>query len=90
MIEILITKEFEDRYARLPKKIQIKAEKQEMLFCRNPFHPSLHTEKLEPREKQVWSFRIDKRGRFVFLFYGAGRVLLVTVGPHDWIYRIQW
>lgn len=60
MKEIFLTEEFEKCYKKLPLTVKIKAEKQERLFCKNPFHPSLHTEKLEPRSKEVWSFRIDK------------------------------
>jgi len=61
MIEVFITEEFEKRYQNLPTPIQKKAEKQEAFFRQNPFYPSLHTEKLEPKGKQVWSFCIDKR-----------------------------
>lgn len=61
MIEIFVTEEFQKRYKELPKSIQKKAEKQEKLFRQNPFHPLLHTEKLEPKNKQVWSFRVNRK-----------------------------
>jgi mRNA-degrading endonuclease RelE of RelBE toxin-antitoxin system len=67
-LEISLTDEFVRRYKLLPKSIQRKAEKQEGLFRQNPFHPSLHTEKLEPKGKQVWSFRIDRSYRVLFRF----------------------
>ena len=68
-----------------------KAEKQENLFCKNPFHPSLHTEKLEPKGRQVWSFRIDKNYRIVFRFLEEkDKVLLLTIGPHSWIYKLKF
>ncbi len=85
---IFVTEEFEKRYNELPLQIQKKAEKQESLFRQNPFYPSLHTEKLSPHEKEVWSFRIDKDYRIAFRFYGPGKVMLLTVGTHDWIYKI--
>ncbi len=91
MIEIFITKEFEERYKDLPKHIQGKAEKQEKMFKRDPFHPSLHTEKLEPKGKQVWSFRIDKKYRIFFRFSDGGKkATFFTVGPHDWIYKLKF
>jgi len=90
MIEVFITEEFERCYQELPKAIQKKAEKQEKLFRQNPFHPSLHTEKLEPRGKQVWSFRIDKRYRVFFHFINGNKVRFLTVGPHDWIYKLKF
>jgi len=52
-VEILLTDEFIKRYQQLPSAIQKKAEKQEQLFRQNPFYPSLPTEKLEPKGKQV-------------------------------------
>ncbi len=88
MLEIVVTEEFEKRYKILPATIQKKAEKQEKLFRQNPFHPSLHTEKLVPRGRQVWSFRIDRKYRIIFRFVEGNKVIFLTVGPHDWIYKI--
>lgn len=85
---VFVTEEFEKRFNELPSHIQKKAEKQESLFRQNPFYPSLNTEKLAPHEKDVWSFRIDQEYRIAFRFYGAGKVILLTVGTHDWIYKI--
>lgn len=90
MWQVIVTQEFEERYRSLPVIIQKKAEKQEKLFCQNPFYPSLQTEKLEPRNKQLWSFRIDKSYRILFRFLDGQKVLFMTVGPHDWIYRIRF
>jgi len=90
MIKILVASEFRKRYQLLPKSIQEKAEKQEKLFCQNSFHPSLHTEKLEPKGKQVWSFRINKKYRIFFRFVNRNKVVFLTVGPHDWIYKLKF
>lgn len=90
MLQIIVTAEFIKRYKLLPAAIRLMAEKQEKLFRVNPFYPSLHTEKLEPKNKQVWSFRIDKRYRIIFRFLDRERVLFLTVGPHSWIYRISF
>lgn len=43
-----------------------KFEKQKLLFEANPFHPSLHTEKLAPKSVGLYSFRVDKRYRIIF------------------------
>lgn len=90
MLEVSLTEEFQRRYRDLPRYIQKKAEKQEKLFRQNSFHPSLHTEKLEPRSKQVWSFRIDRQYRIFFRFINSNRVLYLTVGPHNWIYKLRF
>ena len=90
MIEVSITEEFQKHYQDLSKIVQIKAEKQERIFCQNPFYPSLRTEKLEPKSKQIWSFRIDKKYRIFFRFTSGNNVLFLTVGPHDWIYKFKF
>ena len=89
-MEIIVTEEFKKEYNCLPKQIQQKAEKQERIFKNNPFHPSLHTEKLIPKSKEVWSFRIDKKYRIIFRFLDGNKVIFLTVGPHDWIYKIKF
>ncbi len=89
-MEIILTDEFVRRYELLPLRIRRKAEKQEKLFRENPFHTSLHTEKLEPKGKQVWSFRIDRSYRVLFRFAESQKVIFLTVGPHDWIYKIAF
>jgi mRNA-degrading endonuclease RelE of RelBE toxin-antitoxin system len=88
MLTIQITDEFRHRYAELPAVVKKKALKQERLFRQNPFHPSLHTEKLEPKNKQVWSFRIDKTYRVIFRFVDGTTVVLLTAGHHKWIYTV--
>ncbi len=40
--------------------------KQIEFFETDPFHPSLHTEKLEPKHVGLYSFRIDKQYRAIF------------------------
>ena len=89
MIEIRVTREFEQRYRELPTPIRHRAEKQTELFRENPFYPSLHTEKLRPKEREMWSFRIDRKYRIIFSFLDGSTVLVFTVGPHDWVYRIR-
>ena len=89
-MRVIVASEFEKRYKKLPLSIQKKAEKQEKIFCSNPFHPSLHTEKLEPKNKELWSIRIDKSYRIVFRFIDGNTALFLTVGPHDWIYKLKF
>jgi mRNA-degrading endonuclease RelE of RelBE toxin-antitoxin system len=90
MIEILITEEFEKQYQRLPLPIQKKAEKKEKIFRQNPFYSSLHTEKLEPKSKEVWSFRIDQEYRILFKYLNPNKIIFLTCGHHSWIYRYKF
>ncbi len=87
MIVLVLTEEFERRYSELPTAIQRKAERRTTLFRQNPFHPSLETEKLHPPKKAVWSFRIDDDYRIMFRFIDRDHIVMLTVGPHHWIYR---
>jgi len=47
--------------------LQSKWSKYVILFANNPKHPSLHTELLEPKEEMIFSFRIDKKCRALFI-----------------------
>lgn len=90
MIRILVTAEFEKLFAKLSKVIQRKAERKEKVFRENPFHPSLQTEKLEPKNREVWSFRIDDNYRVIFRFIDGESALFLAIGPHQWIYRFKF
>ncbi|MDP3735312.1 MAG: type II toxin-antitoxin system YoeB family toxin [bacterium] len=87
MLEIRYTPEFKKRYGELPGAVQKKAERRENVFRQNPFHPALRTEKLEPRRKEYWSFRIDRTYRILFRFRDQNTIYFLTCGHHKWIYR---
>lgn len=87
MIEVQYTAEFEKCYQKLPLAVQKKAERREKLFRQNPFHPSLQTEKLKPKEKEYWSFRIDKDYRIIFRFLAGNTIVFLVCGHHNWIYQ---
>ena len=56
-----------------------KFEKQKLLFEANSFHPSLHTEKLEPKSVGLYSFRIDRKYRAIFRIRdGMAEIVHVT------------
>ena len=59
-----------------------KFEKQVNLFQANPFYPSLNTEILEPRSMRVWSFRIDKKYRAIFIFHAKDTVEIIDANDH--------
>lgn len=89
-MRIIVTDEFEKRFNRLPKLIREKAKKQERVFRENPYHPALNVEKLEPKNRVVWSFRVDKSYRIIFRFLDNNVALFLTIGPHDWVYKIKF
>ncbi len=48
--------------------LEKKYQKAKQLFETNPFHHSLNTEILEPKHNKIYSFRIDKKYRAVFIY----------------------
>ena len=59
-----------------------KFEKQRGLFEMNWNYPSLKTELLEPRSLKLYSFRIDRKYRAVFIVIGEGEVEVVDINDH--------
>ena len=59
-----------------------KFEKQKTLFEQNPFHPSLQTELLEPHRMKIWSFRVDRKYRAIFMFRDHETVEILEVNNH--------
>lgn len=87
MIEISTTATFDRLFKKLPRPIQQTAARKTDLFKSNPFHPSLRTEKLHPKQQEVWSFRINQAYRIVFKFIGPNNAEFRYIGHHHSIYN---
>ncbi len=70
----------------LDPRIQLKAAERTELFKENPFNPILRTEKLHPKQYDVWSFRVSIDYRIVFKFIEKDTVEFLFVGHHNRIY----
>ena len=64
------------------RNLEKKFKKQKKLFEENPFHSSLHTELLEPRKMRIWSFRIDRKYRAIFIFRDKTSIEIIDVNLH--------
>ena len=64
------------------RKLLKKFEKQKIIFEQNPFYQGLNTELLEPRAMKLWSFRIDRKYRVIFIFLNSSTVEVVDVNNH--------
>ena len=62
--------------------ISKKWEKAKRLFENNPFHPSLNTELLKPKHRLIYSFRIDKKYRVLFICLPEDKVEVIAVTKH--------
>lgn len=52
------------------------------LFASNPRHPSLHTELLYPKENLIYSFRIDRKYRALFIIRDDRTIEIIKVTAH--------
>ncbi|HUV50269.1 MAG TPA: hypothetical protein VMW78_04540 [Anaerolineae bacterium] len=59
-----------------------KWEKAKKLFENDPSHPSLNTELLEPKHRLIYSFRIDRKYRALFICLPEDKVELIAVTKH--------
>lgn len=80
MIILLLHRELTEylQERRLVKKF----EKQCNLLKSNWKHPSLHTELLEPKQMKIFSFRIDKHYRALFIFRKADTIEIIEINNH--------
>ncbi|MDO8582299.1 MAG: type II toxin-antitoxin system YafQ family toxin [bacterium] len=82
-MEILYSTKFNREYKKLPSDIKDIAEKQEVLFRKNPFDPKLETHKLKGRLREFLSFSIDYKYRIIFEFSKNKKtVYFHSVGDH--------
>lgn len=59
-----------------------KFEKQYNLFLENPHHPSLNLEILEPKERGLHSFRIDRKYRAIFIIDENNQIEIIAITNH--------
>ncbi|PIZ74499.1 type II toxin-antitoxin system mRNA interferase toxin, RelE/StbE family [Candidatus Peregrinibacteria bacterium CG_4_10_14_0_2_um_filter_41_8] len=79
---IYYNSDFERQFVKLPKNIQQKAVKSEVLFRANPFHPSLRLHKLKGKLVGLWSISIDRKYRIIFRPQQNGDMLFISIGLH--------
>lgn len=59
-----------------------KWEKAKKLFESDLSHPSLNTELLEPKHRLIYSFRIDRKHRVLFICLPEDKIEIVAVTKH--------
>ena len=73
-----VTRDFRERFARLPPDVRGRALKQFVLWQRDHGHPSLHFK----RVGRFWSARVDRDYRVLGL-ERDGTIHWFYIGPHD-------
>lgn len=56
--------------------------KQVNIFLSNVHHPSLNLELLEPRDKGIYSFRLDIHFRVLFVFHSSEVAEIIVITNH--------
>ena len=82
-MNIIYTSKFRREYKKLPRKVKLRAEENEILFRKNPFDPCLDTHKLRGRLREFWSFSIGFRFRIIFEFGDKEAIHFHSTGDHD-------
>lgn len=59
-----------------------KFEKQAEIFAENPRHRSLNTERLEPKHLRIYSFRVDRKYRAIFIFITPEEIEIIDINDH--------
>ena len=57
-------------------------QKQKRLFGQNPLHPGLNTEILEPKHLRIYSFRITRMYRAIFIYRGNDAIEIIDINNH--------
>ena len=68
------------KYAQ-KRNILKKLNKQISIFEENPSHPSLNTEILSPKKLRLYSFRIDRKYRAIFI-YRKEEAEIIDINDH--------
>lgn len=63
-------------------QLRKKWDKQKTLVENNWRHPSLNSELLEPKDLHIYSFRIDKKYRDIFVFVDDDTVEVIDLTSH--------
>ena len=77
-------KDIRDDLEKYLKKhnLEKKYSKAKNLFEKDPFYPSLNTELLEPKDRLVYSFRLDKKYRAIFIYVSESTIEIVLFTNH--------
>ncbi len=80
-MEILLTEQFEQAYAKLTNAEKRSVRKRLALLGDNPRHPGLRVKKMEG-SKSIWEARVSNRLRMTFGMSGES-IIMRNVGAHD-------
>ncbi len=62
--------------------LEKKYQKAKRLFEQDPFYPSLNTELLEPKDRLIYSFRLDRKYRAIFIYLDEDIIEIIMFTNH--------
>jgi len=62
--------------------LEKKYKKAKGFFEQDPLHPSLNTELLEPKDRLIYSFRLDRKYRAIFIYVDKDTVEIIVITNH--------
>lgn len=62
-------------------RLENKFFKQLNILIKDFYHPSLHTEMLHPKSRKVYSFRIDRKYRGIFIIVNS-EIEIIDINDH--------
>jgi len=82
------TRKYVDDAKKFPDDTKAKLKEQHYLLEENPFHPSLHSKLLKGKLKGVFSFRIGRDYRGLFIINTRDKIIeLLRIDLRDSIYK---
>ena len=70
-----------DKYLK-KHNLKKKYKKAKGFFEKDPLHPSLNTELLEPKHRLIYSFRLDRKYRAIFIYIDDNTIEIIAFTNH--------
>lgn len=86
-MNVVYTERFKMEFERLPATAQLKFERKIAIFYSDPLHPSLRNHTLQGNLAGMRAFSLTPKIRVVYALLSPSLAKLITVGPHDHVYR---
>ncbi len=86
-MNIIYSRDFLKILSRLPESVQIKLDSLLEILEKNYLNPLLHTKRLSGSLANLYSFRITRDYRVIFMFEYSNVIKLLEVGHRKDIYR---
>ncbi len=86
-MEIVYSQDFIKSAKLIPKPIQNKLAALLEIFKNNPFNPKLRTKPLTGPLKGIYSFRITRDWRVIFIFFNPETIFLLEAAHRKDIYK---